>query len=255
MTVPLQRLLGRFLSATGLGWLPVRVRRGFTSGAWWSLYPRTSYWRGTYEPAVQTALVRLGDIHGWNCWDLGAHFGFYSIGLARRVGPKGEVAAFEPNPLSFRRLAYHRRLNRLSWLKIYAAAASDQTGRMELYTYGDLDNTTTHLPYDGETRTNACAPIAVLTLRLDELVAARDLHPPDFVKIDVEGHGHRALAGMKEVVRSKRPILLAALHSPQEAAGIFGILEPLGYASRPVGEFAATDATRIGRDILFTPPA
>jgi FkbM family methyltransferase len=255
VNLPLQRVLGRFLSVTGLGWLPLRVRRGFTSGAWWSLYPWTSYWRGTYEPAVQAALVRFGDIRGWSCWDLGAHFGFYSIGLAQRVGPNGEVAAFEPNPLSFRRLAYHRRLNRLSWLKIYAAAASDQTGRLELYTYGDLNSTTTHLPYDGETRTNVCAPVAVPALRLDELVANHDLRPPEFVKIDVEGHGHRALAGMKEVVRSKRPILLAALHSPQEADGIFGILKPLGYASRPLGEFAATDATRIGRDILFTPPA
>ena len=255
MTVPLQRIIGRFLSATGLGWLPVRVRRGFISGAWWSLYPWTSYWRGTYEPAVQAALVRLGDIRGWACWDLGAHFGFYSIGLAQRVGPQGEVAAFEPNPVSFRRLAYHRRLNRLSWLKIYAAAASDQTGRMELYTYGDLATTTTHLPYDGETPTNACAPLAVPALKLDELVATHGLRPPDFVKMDVEGHGHRALAGMMEVVRSKRPILLVALHSPQEADGIFGLLQPLGYSSRPVGEFAAADATRIGKDILFTPPA
>jgi hypothetical protein len=126
---------------------------------------------------------------------------------------------------------------------------------MELYTYGDLTTTTTHLPYDGETRTHASAPLAVPTLRLDELVATHDLRPPEFVKIDVEGHGHRALAGMKEVVRRKRPVLLVALHSPQEIDGIFGILKPLGYASRQVGEFAAPDATRIGKDILFTPPA
>jgi FkbM family methyltransferase len=255
VTVPLQRVIGRFLTATGLGWLPVRVPRGFASGAWWSLYPWTSYWRGTHEPAVQKVLIGLGDIRGWACWDLGAHFGFYSIGLARRVGPQGEVAAFEPNPLSFRRLSYHRRLNRLSWLKLYAAAASDQTGRMELYTYGDLTTTTTHLPYDGETRTHGCAPLAVPAFRLDELVATHDLRPPEFIKIDVEGHGHRALAGMKEVVRSKRPVLLVALHSPQEIDGIFSILKPLGYASRPVGEFAAPEASRIGRDFLFTPPA
>lgn len=254
MTDSLQHIIRRFCSATGLGWLPVRVCRGFLSGAWWSLYPWTSYWRGTHEPAVQAALLGLGDFRGWNCWDLGAHFGFYSVGLARRVGPTGEVAAFEPNPLSFRRLAYHRRLNRLACLKIYPSAVSDQTGQMELFTYGDLDSTTTHLPYEGETRTNACAPVAVPALKLDELVAADELRPPDFVKIDVEGHGHRALAGMKEVVSSKRPILLAALHSPQEADGIFSILKPMGYASRAVGEFAATDATRIGRDILFTPP-
>lgn len=255
MNVTFKRTFARFLLATRLAWLPIRVRRGFTAGAWWSLYPWTSYWRGTYEPAVQEALLRLGDIRGWSCWDLGAHYGFYSIGLAQRVGPGGEVAAFEPNPLSYRRLAYHRRLNRLFWLKMFEAAVSDHVGRAELYTYGDLGSATTHLPYEGETRVNACASVTVPTLRLDDLVAARILQAPDFVKIDVEGHGHRALAGMKEVVQSKRPTLLVALHSPQEFDGILGILQPLGYTSTLAGEPSVADASWIGRDILFTPPA
>ncbi|MSU65186.1 MAG: hypothetical protein EXS38_03585 [Opitutus sp.] len=64
----------------------------------------------THEPAMQAVLLGLGggDIRGWTCWDLGAHFGLYSVGLARRVGPAGQVAAFEPNPISFARLQRHR---------------------------------------------------------------------------------------------------------------------------------------------------
>jgi len=50
---------------------------------------------------------------------LGAHFGLYSVALALRVGPEGQVAAFEPNPVSFARLERHRRMNGLDRLKTY----------------------------------------------------------------------------------------------------------------------------------------
>lgn len=192
---------------------------------------------------------------GWSCWDLGAHYGFYSVGLARRVGPTGEVAAFEPNPLSFRRLEYHRRLNRLAWLKVFSAAASDQSGQTELYTYGELQSTTTHLRYEGETRVPACAPLVVTTIRLDEIVAAGTLRPPDFVKIDVEGHGHRALAGMQAMVSQHRPHLLCALHTPTELAGILAILKPLGYALTFADPTVPAPDIWVGRDVLFRRPA
>ena len=52
----------------------------------------------------------------------------------------------------------------------------------------------------------------------------------DFVKIDVEGHGHRALAGAMRSIANKRPILLVALHSEPETLGIMGLLQPLGYS-------------------------
>jgi len=247
VTPALQRWAGRFLLWSRLAWLPFRVPRGFLAGSWWSLYPWTSYWRGTHEPAVQAMLQNLGAMTGWSCWDLGAHYGFYSVGLARRAGPTGEVAAFEPNPLSFRRLEYHRRLNRLAWLKVFPAAASDQTGQAEMYTYGELLSTTTHLRYEGETRIAACAPLVVTTIKLDDLVAAGTLRPPDFVKIDVEGHGHRALVGMQATVARHRPHLLCELHTPLELTGMQAILAPLGY------EWPATAA--VGQDVLVRRPA
>jgi len=243
------------LTKTPLGLCPVRVRRGVATGARWTFYPWTSYWRGTHEPAVQAVLLALGggDIRGWSCWDLGAHFGLYSVGLAQRVGPHGQVAAFEPNPMSYTRLQRHARMNRLGWLRTYRAAVSDETGSAELYTYGDLGTTTTHLPYDGEMRTEKVGAIEVPILRLDSLVERGELRAPQFVKLDVEGHGHRALRGMGATLREHRPIILAGMHSSQEVAGILAQLDPLGYRRQEVGTSSVPDPM-IGRDFLFTPP-
>lgn len=250
MNALIRRAIGRLLLNTRLAWFPVRVRRGIASGAWWSLYPWTSYWRGIYEPTLQAEMLALGDIRGWSCWDLGAHYGLYSVGLARRVGPSGEVAAFEPNPLSFRRLAYHRRLNRLTWLRLFPAAASDRSESAELYTYGELESTSTHLPYKDETAHASCQPIPITSVRLDDLVAAGRLRLPDLVKIDVEGHGHRALAGMSEALARKRPLFIVAFHGDPEASTVRQILARSGYRSRLIGD-TFPDAP-VG-DFLFTP--
>lgn len=243
------------LTRTPLGLWPVRVRRGIARGARWTLFPWTSYWRGTHEPALQAALAELGggDIRGWSCWDIGAHFGLYSIGLALRVGPSGEVAAFEPNPQSFARLERHRRLNRLTWLKTYCAAASDHNEGAELFTYGDLASTTTHLAFNGETRPAASGVLPVRTVRLDDSVRSGELRLPRFVKIDVEGHGHRTLAGMRETLAAARPILIAAFHSDDEVGGMMALLRAQNYRWREIDGAALDPDVRVGRDYLFTP--
>jgi hypothetical protein len=90
-------------------------------------------------------------------------------------------------------------------------------------------------------------------LRIDDLVKSGELRPPQFVKIDVEGHGHNALDGMKTVVAESRPSLIVAFHSEQEVRGVLGILEPLGYHWSAIVESTAGPKTLIGGDFLFTP--
>ena len=250
MNSRIRRLLGSTVGRT-----PVRIRRGVAKGARWTLYPWTSYWRGAHEPSMQEAIGQLGDrgIRGWSCWDLGAHFGFYSVALALRVKAEGQVAAFEPNPESFDRLDLHRRMNGLTWLKAYRCAASDQSGASELLTYGEVDSTTSHLPYEGETMGSMTAPIPISTIRLDDLVEKGEIRPPNFVKIDVEGHGHKALMGMMKSVAAARPILIVAFHSDLEVKGVLGTLGPMGYRWKTVNGGASNPDSMVGGDFLFTP--
>jgi FkbM family methyltransferase len=240
-----------FAGAT-LGQLPVRVRAGAARGARWTLFPWTSYWKGTHEPAMQAAVESLGDISGWACWDLGAHFGLYSVALALRTGPTGEVAAFEPNPGSFGRLQRHARMNGLSWLKAHECAVSDEVGRSQLLNNGDKGTTSAHLLYDGEDAAAAGKGLGIRTVRLDDEVEAGRLRAPQFIKVDVEGHGHRALRGMARTLSRARPQLIVALHSDAEARGVLAVLDPLGYSREAVG--APPDSTSlIGADYWFRP--
>lgn len=243
----------RLLRGTGLQYWPVRVQGGFAAGARWTLYPWSAYWRGTHEPLMQETLARLGDMTGWSCWDLGAHYGLYSIGLARRTGPTGEVAAFEPNPLSFARLERHRRMNVLPWLKLFPTAVSDRAGEAEFYTYGDLESTTTHLPYENESPGPQTKPICVPLVRLDDLVAAGEIRAPDLVKIDVEGHAHRALNGAREALSTKRPIVVIAIHSNDEMQGCEAALRPLGYSAERIETHSGSPDPVVGHDYLFYP--
>lgn len=246
----LQKLVGLFLHITGLEYLPVKARGGLCRGACWTLYPWTSYWRGNYEPAVAQTIMDLEDMTGKVCWDLGAHYGYYSVGLALRTGPTGQIAAFEPLPVSFARLKRHKDLNHLTWLKSFPFASSDSEGETEfIVTDGE---TVSHLPYDGEKSTQTTRAIRIRTVRLDDLVSRGEIRPADFIKVDVEGHGHRALAGAIETIRARLPTILMGFHSPQEVAGTEELLRPLGYEFILVGTFAPPD--RIGADYLIRIP-
>jgi FkbM family methyltransferase len=141
-------------------------------------------------------------------------------------------------------------MNRLSWLKTYQAAVSDRSDSLDLLTYGDIHSTTTHLAYENETGGAATKPISVSSVRLDDLVYQGEILAPNFVKIDVEGHGHKALHGMSATVEASRPLLIVAFHSQPEVDGVLAILKPLGYRWSPIGE--STQNSMIGGDYLFT---
>jgi FkbM family methyltransferase len=155
--------------------------------------------------------------------------------------------------MSFRRLEVHRRRNNTPWLKTFQSAASAKTGDAELYTYGDLGTTTTHLPYEGETRSNAVKPLSVPTVALDDLVAKGELRRPRFIKLDVEGHGHQALSGMRRTLAEARPLIFMGFHSPQEREGAISILGPLEYVLEPMDEGNATQVNELFGDFVFRP--
>lgn len=247
----IRRLVQKILLVPGISRLPVRVRRGLAAGARWSLYPWTSYWRGTHEPEVQALLSDLMDWRGKSVWDLGSHFGLFAVGLGRRVGPEGAVAAFEPHPENFSRLQLHLRRNRLTWACAYPYAVSDQVGRQQLLVYSDNASTTAHLLYEGETWRQDIPQVEVPTCALDAWVDAGKIRAPDFIKVDVEGHGHKALAGARRTIAAKRPLILMGFHSLLEVNGTEELLKPLGYRFDPVKPDAPAD--RIAADYLLRP--
>jgi FkbM family methyltransferase len=168
------------------------------------------------------------------------------------VGPTGQVAAFEPNPMSFARLCRHQKMNRITWLKLYQAAASDISGKGELLTNGNLDSTSTHLRYDDEVQDGQSNPIGIAVVRIDDLVEKGEMRLPHFIKIDVEGHGHKAVLGMRNSIEKSRPSMIIGFHSRAEVDGILDVLKPMGYRWEAVVAPESNADSLIGGDYLFT---
>lgn len=246
-------LLRRILSLPVIAHLPVRVRGGIADGARWTFFPWSAYWRGTHEPEAQARLLAMRkDWTGLHIWDLGSHYGIFAVGLGRRVGPTGSVAAFEPNTLSYARLQLHVNRNQLKHVKTFPCAVSDQAGQQRFFLYEGMDTTSSHLAYESETWNETIPAMDVTTRRLDDMVRAGEIHLPDFVKVDVEGHGHKALAGAAEALAQSRPTLLIGFHSEPEINGILAVLTPLRYRISPILPSAPTSPTS-GYDYLFEP--
>ena len=249
----LHRCARAVLTGTGIQYLPVRARGGFNAGARWTLYPWTSYWRGTHEPVVTRALSELiPDWRGKACWDLGAHFGYYACGFAQRVGPSGQVLAVEPFPSSFARLDRHRAMNRFAWMRCLPAAASNRDGEDELIADVREGDTGVHLAYDENERPgDGVDVLRIRTVRLDGAVARGEVRLPDILKIGVEGHGHAALAGAIDSIRRARPLIVMAFHSRAEIDGTRALLDPLGYCWEPLQLGPGGNIT--GGDVLLRP--
>ena len=209
---------------------PVYVKQGPAQGARWTLFPFSMYWRLGGDDEVATAAAKLSGLSGAAFWDFGAHFGIHTVAMARKVGPAGEVAAFEPDSFSFAKLSRHVRMNGLGNVRLFRAALSNDNGAKEMTSYGP-GASTQHFRYpDGDKPDWAERPsFMAQTVTADALVAGRQIRLPDLIKVDVEGHGGFALAGAARSIAERLPMIVMSSHSNMETEGARQVLGPLGY--------------------------
>jgi FkbM family methyltransferase len=228
-TMNLRTLLSSAVAATPLAYLPVRVRAGPAKGALWTLAPFSHNWRHGGEGDLEPALARLANRIGASCWDFGAHFGIHAVGMAMSAGPTGQVAAFEPDPVAFDRLRYHVRRNRLENVVLFQAAVSDKPGSLKLIATNGLGSSMSHFQYEDEEISANTPLLEVETVVADDLVSAGRIRPPDLIKVDLQGHGARALTGAASSIRAHRPVIVFSNHSKWELEGTRALLDPMGY--------------------------
>jgi FkbM family methyltransferase len=217
------------ISESPVQYFPVRVRRGLTKGMWWTLLPFSSNWRRGGEGEVEIALKLRESWENAVCWDLGAHFGIHTVGLARVVGPQGQVCAFEPDPVAFQRLSRHVKMNHLNQVRLFNAAVSDCQGTSEMLVTGGLGSTFTHFRYEDEPVDPRAKKINIPTLVLDQLVSKGEIRLPDLIKVDVQGHGAKALRGAMQAITEAKPLVIFSCHCEPEAEFLCGLTNDMNY--------------------------
>jgi FkbM family methyltransferase len=175
-----------------------------------------SYWAGTHERAVQTALVRMVK-PGMTVWDIGAHTGFFSALCSRRVGPSGRVHSFEPGPETRTRLEETIRLNGFENVRVHACAVGPERREGVLFDVGRSAQATLR-PLG--TRASGSTTIEVRTLSdlWDEF------GPPDVIKIDAEGAEADIIEGGARVLESATVSLVVEMHNDDAVERILPLI-------------------------------
>ena len=177
------------------------------------------YWLGSYELNKRLAFEREIQT-GAVTYDIGANVGYFSLLAARLAGPEGLVYAFEPLPRNTAYLKKHIAINALDNIELVEAAVSDHSGEAHF----DLGASSAmgHLTETGG--------IAVRMVSLDEMLAAGEMRPPDYMKVDVEGAEYEALKGARQLLTRYKPVLFLDTHQREAHLPTIELLKELGYA-------------------------
>lgn len=168
--------------------------------------------------------IRPGD----TVFDIGAFRGQFTVAMALKTGPGGQVLSFEPNPDSFNLLQQTLRLNeeKLGHVQLLKTALSDEekTARLTPRQGGSTLQSTPA----------AIQGIPVQVTTLDAIVQHMG-HQPRLLKVDVEGYEYKVLAGGQRVLEQCEWVCCEVHPAKMKAASgrqvheIIELLEQAGY--------------------------
>lgn len=188
-----------------------------------NLREERGYFLGTHEWETQQILSRFIK-KGMVTYNIGAHIGFYAVGLGQLVGKDGKVIAFEPNPSVYQRLQENISLNNYANITAYECAVSDFNGIAEFsLSISDTQGRFSHLPHVKEGHS-----IQVSCKKIDTFI--NEGGPvPDFIMIDVEHAEGSVFKGMINTLNNINPLILVELHGVEAIDASWDILTQCNY--------------------------
>jgi FkbM family methyltransferase len=162
-----------------------------------------AYVFGTYEWGVVRGIQESVE-PGHTAVDAGAHIGYFTLLLAKRVGEQGKVIAFEPWPENCQALRENVALNGYRNVVVENKAVGGRSTRVTLRPGRDGP-----LPCTGSIGSDE--GLEVHSVSLDDYFGERG-EKVSFVKMDIEGAEADALEGARATLDRHRPVLLIELH-------------------------------------------
>ena len=162
-----------------------------------------------HDPHVADAL-RKHLRPGATFLDIGANIGVFSMLGAHLVGPSGRVVAVEPLAGNVNLIERASRRNGYDHVSVIRAAASDQSGLLELRTEPSTSNAATPAAAGPRLLGGSGVTLPFEAIVLDEALAGLDRL--DLVKIDIAGMEPRALRGLERSLDRWRPVLVCEFH-------------------------------------------
>jgi FkbM family methyltransferase len=162
-------------------------------------------------------------------WDVGANIGLWSLYLTALCPDAREVRCFEPDAVNLKYLRLNQERNGLANWTIRPLALSDRTGEAGFFTDGVTGATGSLESWRDFVGRHFKAPRGEIRIPLTTIDAevAAGAPPPQFIKVDVEGHELHVLRGGVQTLREHHPALL--FESTHEKEAVARLLRDLGY--------------------------
>jgi FkbM family methyltransferase len=143
---------------------------------------------------LQKLLANLypGDV----AFDVGAYMGVFTIIMAKKIGSRGAVVAFEPSHNNFKILERNIRLNYLSNVYPLNLALGESSSTGVIYENDEESSLS-----QAVSSSRNCHTINIVSG--DEVVKSNHLTVPKIIKIDVEGFEFRVIQGFRNILANK----------------------------------------------------
>ncbi|HET6573400.1 MAG TPA: FkbM family methyltransferase [Fimbriiglobus sp.] len=172
--------------------------------------------RGLWEPVV-TEVILSHLRPGMRVVEVGSNQGWYTLLMARQVGPTGRVTSFEANKDLVRLVRDSASINGyLYQVALHAVAVGDTSGDATFYvrerylgnsSLGQIDRPFLDYLHDDQRE------VTVPKVSLDEFLQGDDCRI-DFLKVDAEGAEPLIVRGMERLLRENDRIVIVMEYSP-----------------------------------------
>lgn len=196
---------------------------------------RYLFLEGNWEPTASATWKALAK-PGYTVFDVGAHYGYFTLLAAQRALPAGKVVAFEPSTRIRTQLQANLALNGNPPVTVEPFAVAAGRGTALFDEMGLDDSGRAHIV--GNRDAGADRKVSrIETVGLDEYRRDRDIARVDLMKMDIEGGEAAALEGMRQgLAGGAYPRLLVEIHpGPLQDQGkdplvLIRSLQDLGYS-------------------------
>jgi FkbM family methyltransferase len=164
-------------------------------------------------------------------FDVGANVGLYSVMLAKAVGNRGHVIAFEPENESYQHLLDNLKLNGITNVRAYRKALGERRCEAKLYRGEENADSSLVRPPTGSDSGHQMVEV----VGGDEFAEAEGLPLPRLIKIDVEGYEYNVIQGLRRTLAQPRCELLCCEIHPHflpksvRAESVLGLVQSLGF--------------------------
>ena len=187
---------------------------------------RAVYFTGTYEAGtlhVLGHLLKAGDVY----FDIGSNIGLMAVFAAHKVGKKGAVHAFEPEPETYTILQHNCKINSLKNVVLNNVALGAQQTEATIYANLDINRGAASL-----VRQDGSAGKKVSVTTLDKYLSVSSISSIQVMKIDIEGYEMEMLKGATKLLSSKDAPVICIEYSRDvehtgDATGIYDFIKSI----------------------------